>query len=519
MSSSLKTISEALNLIDSKKHNLKKAFDDLQSQSSLSFSNSLLLSWPHIDSHFSSIQSSLTHRFHLLQTLTPSPPTPNDPSSCVSTPSILPTHEFVLLFQNMDGKAFINYVNAHPKHRLQFQAELPGALLYAPNPAEMALESLEGYYHHLYNTNNNELKERELRFLKKICMILLRQLRVLKPSMSSETRDRALKMAKEWKEKMSVDNVNALGALAFFHFVTAYGLVTEIGIDDLVEYAVMSVVVVDNAEFPELRHMTGFADRVPYIIRKLVERGKHILAVNYVFEYDLADKISPVPILKAFVDESKELSKRLSEERKSPSDIIAREMQAIREVIEIVENHKLEFEYPLTSLKQRIDELKRQKSLNKLLRKQQKQPAPASDAAKPPQHQQQQQQFQKRKKQKVEQQQGGTKLTQTLAPVGPAPAPNNVNNGNLATHQYHQHCGFSSGVLTQHPNPYTSSPTMPLGMVSPTQIVRPLVGPYGLGGSNLNSSMLHVPSSYYGGGHSAYTHGGVGLQHYYQGSH
>ena len=53
------------------------------------------------------------------------------------------------------------------------------------------------------------------------------------------------------------------------------------------------------------------------IVHKLVGRGKHVLAVKYVFEFNLVHKIPPVPILKAYVDDSKELARRLSQEGKS----------------------------------------------------------------------------------------------------------------------------------------------------------------------------------------------------------
>jgi hypothetical protein len=52
------------------------------------------------------------------------------------------------------------------------------------------------------------------------------------------------------------------------------------------------------------------------IVQKLVDRGKHVLAVKYVFEFNLAHKIPPVPILKAGVEEAKQLARRLSEEGK-----------------------------------------------------------------------------------------------------------------------------------------------------------------------------------------------------------
>lgn len=47
---------------------------------------------------------------------------------------------------------------------------------------------------------------------------------------------------------------------------------------------------------------------VPEIVQKLVNRGKYVLAVKYVFEFILANKIPPIPILKACEDASKKLT-------------------------------------------------------------------------------------------------------------------------------------------------------------------------------------------------------------------
>lgn len=297
--STLDPISTALNLIDAKKENLKKAFDDLQFHSSIFSSSSLPLSWPHLDSHFTSIQTSLTHRFHLLQTLesqktqtlnpnlndpSPSPsksstkthkdaiftPLPNGPSNkndgsagvfpknYVVPGSVVPRYELSVLCEKMDWKGLINYVNAHFKDRVAVQAELPAALRCAPDVAEMVVEAVEGFCYW-----NNGLKDNDLRRMKKSCIIVLKQLRVAAPSLSLKTREKALKVAKEWKERMKVHNANTLGVLGFFYFVAAYGLVSEFSIDELVDLSAMSTGVAENEEFPELCRIIGLADRVP----------------------------------------------------------------------------------------------------------------------------------------------------------------------------------------------------------------------------------------------------------------
>ncbi|GMI85228.1 FRIGIDA like 1 [Hibiscus trionum] len=62
---SLKTIESAIKLIDVKKDELKKAFEDLQANS-LHLS-SFSISWSDLDAHFTTIQNSVTQRFRLLE--------------------------------------------------------------------------------------------------------------------------------------------------------------------------------------------------------------------------------------------------------------------------------------------------------------------------------------------------------------------------------------------------------------------------------------------------------------------
>ncbi|XP_027343732.1 FRIGIDA-like protein 1 [Abrus precatorius] len=550
----LKTISAALNLIDAKKENLKKAFEDLQSHSSLL--SPLSLSWPDLDSHFTSLHQSLNHRFNLLQsleqshsqsqtkilTLTPIPDpadqtpkeasfsaNPNAPSSnrndgssgvfpknYVVPGSVVPRCELSVLCEKMDGVGLRNYVDNHFKDRIRVQAELSGALRCAPDPGEMVLEALEGFH-----GEGNGLNDGELRKMRKSCIILLKQFRVAALSVSAKASVKALNLAMAWKEKLMSDDGNVLVALGFFHLVSAFGLVSEFSLDEFVAFSVAAAV---NEEFPELCRTLGLTDRVPDIVQKLIARGKHILAVKYVFEFNLADKIPPVPILKACVDESKKLAERLSEEGKSLIETTSREIHALKSVIKIIENHKLESEYPRVILKQRIEQLNRQKNMKRTA------PLPA---AKPPQHQQLQQQHQqKRNMQKQKLQQGGIKRPRTSVPVGPAAVLKNINNANSMVHHYQKPLVHPPGLFPEHPNPYMSSPAMPFGLVATTSTIPPYTGsssgPYGLdgvptgpsgnpnlGGSHLNSLEPDVPSGYYD---RPSTYGGIGLQHYYQAS-
>ncbi|KAL2322769.1 hypothetical protein Fmac_027148 [Flemingia macrophylla] len=532
----LKTISEALNLVDSKKENLKKAFDDLQSLLS-----PLPLAWPDLDSHFTSLHHSLTHRFHLLQsqsqsqTLTlisdPPPQTPKDatfspnptdpsPNPDSSPPGASPQNgapslrrELIHLCKKMDGVELRNYVNDHFHDRDRVQAELPGALGHAPDAGTVVLGALEGFH----GEECGALKESELRKMRRTCIVLMKQFRASGVSVSDEASARARGLALKWKERLVGDDAVAFGALGFLHLVCAFGLVFSL--DELVDISVMAPA---TEEYLELCRAVGLTERVPDIVQKLVDNDKHIPAVKYILEFNLADKIPPVPILKACVDFSKKLATRLSREGKPMIECTAREISTLKSVIKIIENHKLESEYPRASLEQRIEQLKKQKS-NKIH-------AALTSAAKLPPHKQQQQQQLQRKKQK--QQQTVVRLPRPSAPIGPAAVLKNINNVNSTMHHYQHSLPHPSGLFPEHLNPYMSSPAMPYGRVAPTPNVPPYSGPSsgpyghdgaptgpsgnpGLVGAYQSSSEPRVPTGYYD---RASTYGGIDPQHYLQAS-
>nr|KYP49859.1 Protein FRIGIDA [Cajanus cajan] len=549
--SALKTISEALNLVDSKKENLKKAYDDLQS-----LLNPLPLSWPDLDSHFTSLHHSLSHRFHLLQSQSQSQTLTLTP---ISDPPPQTPEELIHLCEKMDGVGLRNYLNDHFEDRDRVQAELPGAFRHAPDAGVVVLGALEGFH----GEECGELKDWELRNMRRTCIVLMKQFRASGVSVSGEASVRARGLALEWKERVvGDDDPGALGALGFLHLVYAFGLVSEFSLDGLVDISVMGPA---NAEFLEMCRAVGLTERVPVkfvkgllileglvsfllvkfnnlrvthtcmcihtrrgtdsgdIVQKLIANDKHMAAVKYIFEFNLADRIPPVPILKACVEHSKELATRLSKEPKSAIESTNKEINTLRSVIKIIENHELESEYPRASLEQRIKQLKRQKT--DIMR-----PVLASAAKNSQRKQQQQQQQQPQRRNKQKPKQTGIKRPWTSAPVGPAPVLKNINNVNSTMHHYQQPPAHPSGLFPEHPNPYMSTPAMPYGMLAPSPNVPPYAvrsaGPYGhdglpmgpsgnpsLGGAHLSSSEAHVPTGYYD---RASNYGGIDPQHYYQ---
>lgn len=291
----LEAIAAAIKEIDSKKLNLKKAFDDLQSHSSLL--SSFPLNWSDLDAHYTHVQNNLTHRFRLLESLAstqsqsppgrgdsvhdPPPsqdrndsaptlpesqlPTQSKPQAdpLVSVPvvSVVARPELKALCENMDGNGLRKYINDNPKERELIRLELPDAIRVAPDPGLMVLEAVEGFYG--VNSHLKGNKNPELCGFRRACVLLLEVLMGINVDIGSEVREKAKTVAFEWKQKVKLDEESSFEALGLLHLVAAYGLGCEFEKNDLVEYF---VIVAKYRQSTLLCKVIGLGDKVQGMI-------------------------------------------------------------------------------------------------------------------------------------------------------------------------------------------------------------------------------------------------------------
>ncbi|KAG4166480.1 hypothetical protein ERO13_A13G134700v2 [Gossypium hirsutum] len=438
---SLSSIESAIKLIDVKKDELKRAFDDLQANSQRL--SSFSISWSDLDSHFTALQNSVTQRFRILlsreaihnpidhvptQPLAskqgdpsaPHPLTEQDPvDSVVNQPlthllpldsdkpsssnslsvqsdgsvppsgnidSVVTRPELKKFCERMDGKGLRKYINDHVKEREAIRMELPCALQSATDPGAMVLDAMEGFY-----AENSQSKD---------------------------------------------------------------------------------------------------------LIQKLLDSGKQLLAVRFIFEFGLAEKFSPVPLLEEYLNETKKLAQQVCQNGKntlkSQNEATSKEIGALKSVIKIIEEHKLETQYSREPLQKRIEQLEKQLANRK---------PPATPAAPKPQQLQASQpvaqQAKKKKKQaQGKQQQSANKHPKTTASVVHAAPLLSAAGSTSAVAPFQP-----PGLLLDHSAAYLSSSPIPFGFPGPTA-VNPYAGPsaamYGLAGApmgfpvNPNSSASHL---------------------------
>ncbi|XP_050218818.1 truncated FRIGIDA-like protein 1 [Mercurialis annua] len=360
----LKTIESAINLIDPKKQTLKRAFDELQSHSSLI--SSFSLSWSDIDSHFSSVQSGLTRRFLRLQEhpVRPDPEVLNTVPPTRSTEYPPARKELKLFCEKMDGKGLGDYMSENSKDREAIRAELIGLFVgtgTVRDLGEIVLDAMQGFYHVSHkDADFNRKRKGCLDLLEVICEIKA------KLKLSDEVKLKAKKLALDWKNLMNSNvTINPLEALGFMNFVAAFDLKVDDVFSNDSELLDYFFAVARFKEATDLARAIGLGDKTNDLVQKLMDNGKHLLAVKFVFDLGLADKFPPALLLKNHLTDCENYTiKSCTDERisvRAQNEAICRQINAVKVVLQYIDQHNLQFEYSRLDLEKRIEMLEKQK--------------------------------------------------------------------------------------------------------------------------------------------------------------
>ncbi|XP_042487012.1 truncated FRIGIDA-like protein 1 [Macadamia integrifolia] len=494
---SLIAISSAIKSIDTKKDDLRKAFEDLQAHSSSLAS--FTLQWKDLEEHLDSIKSSIEKRFKELESTEPqagdgkaveesSPKKPESnrkQSSSAVVPlkkeeesEIIPRPELKSFCTKMDGKGLRSYVIDHRRELPVIRSEVAVAFKSAPDPAKLVLDAMEGFY----PPNSKGDKDADLAAIRRTCILLLEQQTMISPEIKPQLKERATKLAIEWKTKLTPGGENHLEALAFLQLLATFDLVGAFSIDYLLD---IFVTIARRRQAIDLCRALGFTENIPDFIQKLTSKGKLLEAVKFVFAFDLAHKFPPVPLLKNYIKESKktaqEIRKKGNHSTQSQNEATARECAALKAVIKNIEEHHLASQYPPENLQKRMEQLEKQKA-------ERKRPA-AAPASK---------------------QQTGSKRSRPSAPAVAAPAasaaassyPKTMSGTPTSLHSIAQM--QQSGLLPERAAPYMGSAAGPYGLPGPSSIAHygsSSSGLYGFAdnpvnfGGNLSPARSHLYSS------------------------
>ncbi|KAI3456841.1 hypothetical protein Pfo_013504 [Paulownia fortunei] len=478
----VKSIEKALNNVDTKKDNLKKAFEELQSCSSLL--SSFNFTWTDLDSYFTSVQSELLQKYSTLQALESSQthkPKPEKRKDSFLSEPVPARPELKSLCENMNGLGLRKYVIERPKERTAIRVELADAFKHASDPGSMVLDALEGFWDGKLESGSR---------LRTACVVLLEELMRAGVVIGAEVRERAMTVAVEWKEKMAAvhsgnggdgdeegKEEGGLERLGYLQLLATYKLLNDGGYDVnvLIDYVVLSA---RYRQAVDLCRILGLESKISDVIQRLISMGKQLLALKFIFEFELTDEFPPVPLLKAYVMDSKRIAQKVRKSgkssRQSLNDAAMKEISALKSVIKCIEDHGLESQYPKDELVTHIETLEKEKADRK---------RPATVPVPKPQQQVRQPKQNGSKRMKAAAGPSAFKRKLPANSVVPPSQPSSVKR---------------AGLLPDHAAPYLSSPAGAYGMAGSLVAAAPYVGSsadlYGLSGAPLGFSGNLNPS-------------------------
>ncbi|KAI7738414.1 hypothetical protein M8C21_021544 [Ambrosia artemisiifolia] len=283
--------------------------------------------------------------------------------------------QLVKLCEEMDAGGLHKYISDNRKNLASIKEEMPNALNVAGDPGRLVLDSLNGFYI-AEGSNLDVKKDANLLGLRRTCIMLMECLSVLLVNVDASTvskvitedvKSKAKAIAQEWKPKLDdldldASNGNSLEAHAFLQLVATFGIDSDSVHEDLSKLIPM---VARRHQAADLCRFLGLSDKMPGVIDVLVNNGRHIDGVNLAFAFDLTEQFSPVTLLKSYMTEAVRVPSAIKAGNASPtaqSDVSERELSALKAVTKCIEEHKLENEYPLDPLQNRILQLEKAKA-------------------------------------------------------------------------------------------------------------------------------------------------------------
>uniref|UniRef100_A0A0D9W035 FRIGIDA-like protein n=1 Tax=Leersia perrieri TaxID=77586 RepID=A0A0D9W035_9ORYZ len=279
------------------------------------------------------------------------------------------------LCASMDSAGFFTFVVARRKEADALRAELPEALKRCVDPAKFAMDAVSEVF---------PVDKRAVRSptdLAWACVLILEavvpaladpdpEIGLARPMVPRAARERARGMAREWKDaaekKGGVEGAKPPDAHAFLQHVATFAVAEK---EDKELYRRIVVSFSWRRQMPRLAITLGLEDEMDDIIEELITKGQQLDAVNFAYEAGLQEKFPPAPLLKAYLEDSKKIpsnSDNVSTSTgQSGTNASKKEQSAIRAVIKCVEDRKLEAEFPLEDLRERLEELEKAKTEKK----------------------------------------------------------------------------------------------------------------------------------------------------------
>ncbi|MQM20307.1 hypothetical protein Taro_053326 [Colocasia esculenta] len=188
-----------------------------------------------------------------------------------------------------------------------------------------------------------------------------------RPLITPSIKERAKEIANAWKDGLElrggVESAKPPDVHTFLQHVVTFGIVMK---EDKEFYRKLVLCSSWRKQMPRLALSLGLGDVMSELIEELISKGHQLDAINFAYEAGLEDKFPPVPLLKAYLKDSKKAATSILEDRNKSGRAVhlagRKEQSALRAVIKCIEDRKLDAEFPPESLQKRLEQLEKMKT-------------------------------------------------------------------------------------------------------------------------------------------------------------
>ncbi|XP_042482129.1 FRIGIDA-like protein 4a [Macadamia integrifolia] len=267
--------------------------------------------------------------------------------------------------RKMDSTSLFKFMVANRKESAALKNELSQALAESVDPLRLVLDAMEDFI----SQKSGKAGVPDRRWA---CGMLLQALFPAiesgekSPPVAGSIAERAAVLAESWKAKMDDKDWGGMGpseASMFLQMVVGFGLQSKFE-EEFLRKLVLGFP--SRRDMPKLAAQLGFGEKMKDIIDELVKNGKEIEAVYFATESGLTEQFPPLTLVKTYLKNSRRnatmILKNGHYSGPANDEAGALELNSIKAIIKCVEDHNLESEFTLDTLRKRVTQLEKAKA-------------------------------------------------------------------------------------------------------------------------------------------------------------
>ncbi|XP_043698700.1 FRIGIDA-like protein 4a [Telopea speciosissima] len=266
--------------------------------------------------------------------------------------------------RKMDFTGLLRFIVSKRKESVSLRTEISQAIVESVDPPRLVLDAIEDFI--CQKSAKARVPDRRW-----ACGMLLQALFPSiesggkAPPVSASIAERAAVVAEAWKLKMDDKDGGGMGpaeASMFLQMVVGFGLQSKLD-EEFLRKLVLGFP--SRRDMPKLAPQLGFGEKMKDIIDELVKNGKEIEAVYFASESGLTEQFPPLSLVRSYLKNSRRnatmILKNGHNNVAATEEAGALELNSIKAIIKCVEDHNLESEFTLDTLRKRVPQLEKAK--------------------------------------------------------------------------------------------------------------------------------------------------------------